>query len=130
MSTRPRIPAYTVIDGESMASDITSQVTIIQSLSVFSYSYTWTGSTPVGTISVQVSNDYEEDAQGGVANAGTWSDLPVESNGVIVTAIPLTGNSGQGFVDIELHGAYAVRTFYDRTSGTGNLTAILNAKVT
>jgi DUF971 family protein len=50
--------------------------------------------------------------------------------GSTVTSVPVTGNTGQGFIDILGTGAYAVRLFYDATSGTGSLTIVVNGKVT
>lgn len=129
MSSRPLIKPHTVIsDGNMASASITSDVTIIQQLSMISYGYSWSGSSPVGTIAIQVSNDYAIDPGGTVSNAGTWTPLDLAYNGSIVSTVPVTGNTGNGLIDIET-GAYAIRTVYTRTSGTGTLQGKLSAKV-
>lgn len=129
MSIRPEIKPYPVILNGSMAGNITSAVTIIQKLSMISYGLSWAGTTPVGTIQVQVSNDYSIDATGETANAGTWNAITFSSAGLLVSSIPITGNTGNGFIDIDQIAAYAIRVVYTRTSGTGTLQCVLNAKV-
>lgn len=88
-----------------------------------SYSYSWTGSSPVGTISVQVSNDYSEYSDGTVNNAGTWNTLPLS------TSPSVSGSSGNGMIDIDIIGTYAIRTTYTPVSGTGSLTCVYKGKV-
>lgn len=137
MSTRTALRPQTVVpspqgspaNGASMAADITSAPTLLQSLSMVNYAVTWTGTTPVGTISVEASNDCVVSAGGGVSS-GTWNPLPLDLNGATVTAIPLTGNTGNGMIDIDGLAAYAVRLKYTYTSGTGTLNAVVTGKVT
>jgi hypothetical protein len=129
MSSRPQFNPYAVIVNGDMSGNITSAVTIIQKLSMLSYSYSWAGTTPVGTISVEVSNDYSVDATGNVKNAGTWSAISVNLSGSAVSSIPVSGNTGKGFIDIDQCAAYAIRTVYTRTSGTGTLQSVINGKV-
>lgn len=129
MSSRPLVKPHAVItDGDMSTASITSDVTIIQMLSSISYGYSWTGSTPVGTLKIQVSNDYSVDAGGTVLNAGTWSTLDLVYGGTIVSSIPVTGNTGNGLIDIET-GAYAIRTVYTKSSGTGTLQCKITCKV-
>lgn len=133
MSTRPQFspaPVFTAVTGQSMAGNLTSLSTIIQKLSLISYSFSWAGSSPVGVINIQVSNDYSLNPNGSVNNAGTWNTMPVDLNGTTVTDIPVSGNTGNGFADIRLNGGYALRVIYTFTSGTGTLNAVINAKVT
>lgn len=130
MSIRPEIKPYSVITNGNMAGSLTSSVTIIQKISMLSYGYSWSGSSPVGTVSVQVSNDYSIDAQGRVSNTGTWSTIAFrDSTGAAVTSLPVTGATGSTFIDVTQTGAYAVRTLYTFTSGTGTLQAVINGKV-
>jgi hypothetical protein len=112
-----------------MAANITSEVTVLQSLTMVSYALNWSGTTPVGTVSVQSSDDYSIDSKGNTANAGTWNTLPLDLAGVSVTAIPISGNTGNGMIDIVGLAHYAIRLIYTFTSGTGNLTAIVAGKV-
>lgn len=132
MSSRPQFNPYPVIDAVSMATSITSTPTVIQKLSMPSYSYSWSaGATPVGTVSVQISNDYTQNADGSVRNAGTWTAIYFQLDGAptLVNSAPITGNSGNGFIDVPITGAYAIRTVYTRVSGSGTMTVIINAKV-
>jgi len=129
MSIRSQAKQAVVVNG-NLAANITSEVTVIPKLSMVTYAYSWSGSSPVGTVIVQVSNDYALDAQGDVSNAGTWNTLPfVDSAGDTVTSFALSGNSGVGFLEV-VTGAYAIRTVYTRTSGSGTLQVTLNSKVT
>lgn len=138
MSTRPGIGPQTVIpnkygspsNGSSMATNITSAISLLKDISLPAYTYSWTGTSPVGTLAVQVSNDYSQDGQGNVLNAGTWNPIYFQLNGSsIVNSVPVTGNTGIGAIDVPITGFYAIRTVYTATSGTGTLTAIINAKV-
>lgn len=131
MSTKTSLPPQVVINAASMAANITSSPTILNSMTVAGYYVTWTGSTPVGTLSVEASGDYKLNPDGTVANAGTWNAL-VLSVGVPPTAsttIAVSGNTGKEFIDLTKTGAWAVRLIYTFGSGTGSLTALMNAKV-
>ena len=137
MSTRTNLRPQVVIpsaqgspsNSSSMAANIISAPTILQSLTMVNYAFAWSGSSPVGTISVQASNDYAVNPNGTVANAGNWNTLPLDLAGTSVTAIPISGNTGNGMIDLDGLAAYAVRTVYTYTSGTGTLTAVINGKV-
>lgn len=123
MSTRPQFVPYAAIPDGSMSGNITSAVTIIQKLSMISYEIQWTGTSPVGEIVVEVSNDYSQNSDGSVKNAGSWTELPLSA------AASVSGNSGSGFIDITAHSAYAMRIRYVRDSGDGILNATISAKV-
>ena len=130
MSTRTTLrPQVVIAAGDMSAASITSAPTILQSLTIPNYSVTWTGSTPVGVIQVQASDDYALNPDGTVSNAGTWNPLPLSVAGSSTYSIPVTGNTGNGMIDIYGLGAYAIRLVYVKTSGTGTLTAIINGKV-
>lgn len=123
MSSRPQAAPFLVITNGSMAGNITSEPTIIQKLSMIGYDISWTGTTPVGVMSVQVSNTYSENADGSVRNAGNWTTLTLSSTPAV------TGNTGNGFIDVDATGAFAIRLVYTRTSGTGTMNATITAKV-
>lgn len=139
MSSRPQLDPYTVYPNadaipantSSMAASFTTQPTIVQKLSQISYSCTWTGASPVGFISIQGSNDFNIKPGGAnaVQNPGTWNNLVLSFDGANTTTIPISGNTGNGLIDIASTGLYAVRLSYTATSGTGNMTVVINAKV-
>lgn len=129
MSTRTTLRPHLVINARSMATSLTSEATILQSLTKVSYAFSWSGSTPVGTVSLQVSNDYALDPGGKVKNAGTWTTLPLsDDTGAIVTSLPVAGNTGTIFIEAETS-AYACRVIYTRGSGTGTMSATVSGKV-
>lgn len=111
-----------VITNGDMSGNLTSLVSVIQQLVMASYSIIWTGTTPIGTISVEVSNDYSENVDGSVRNAGTWTALPLSG------PTPVAGNSDSGFIDIDANAGYALRLLYTRTSGIGTMNVIMMGK--
>jgi len=123
-ATRAPLKPYPVITNGDMSGDITSDVTIIQNLSLIGYDISWTGSSPVGVMSVQVSNTYSLNSDGTVKNSGNWTTLTLS------TPANVSGNTGNGFIDVDLTGANAIRLVYTRTSGTGTLNATIAAKGT
>ena len=124
MSSRPIFTPFPVItNGDMSLATIISLPTVIQNLSMLSYDISWSGSSPVGVISVQVSNTYSQNADGSVRNAGNWTSL------VLSAPTTVSGNTGVGFIDIDASGAYAIRLIYTKTSGTGLLQATINGKV-
>jgi hypothetical protein len=129
MSSRPFLKPFSVVTNGDMSSSITSAVTVVQMIPAGSYQYSWTGTSPVGTIKVQGSNDYSIDAGGTVVNSGTWTDLYLTYNGTSASSVALTGNSGSGLVDFDGFGSYAIRTVYTRTSGIGTLNVKICGKV-
>lgn len=90
---------------------------------MISYHYQWVGTSPVGDVVVEVSNNYAQDASGVVKNAGTWDELPLSD------ATSVSGNSDSGGVDIDANAFYAIRTRYIRTSGTGTMNITVAGKV-
>lgn len=121
MSSRPVKVPYKLINNGDMSASITSPVTVKPLLSKITYSMSWTG-VPVGTFDVQVSDDYSENSDGTVRNAGTWNSIPFSST--VVAA----GGASNGFYEA-ITGAYATRLVYTRTSGTGSLQAYITGQV-
>lgn len=130
MADRPGLKRFPSINGTSMAASINGTASIVDKISMVGFGFSWTGTTPIGALSVQVSNDYTVDAMGNPANAGSWNTVYFMAGGVLVNTIALTGDTGNAFIEIPLTSAYAVRPVYTRTSGVGNLTAIVHGKVT
>ncbi len=115
-----------------MAGDLASEASILSNLSMCSYQVVWSaGSTPVGTVSVQVSNDYylNPDGTPGNPNTASWDTVTLNYNGGLVTTVPISGNSGHGFIEIDTLAGYAVRLIYTHASGSGTLNVTYVAKV-
>lgn len=129
MSTRTTLRPYAVMTDGDMSGSLESAPTVLQGLTTFSYSMTWSGSSPVGTVSVEVSNDYSIDASGNTLNAGSWNTLTLAYNGSATTTIPVSGNTGKGFIEIQKTAAYAIRLIYTADTGTGLLNVIATGKV-
>jgi len=123
MASRPILSPFPVIINGDMSGNITSAVTVIQNTSMISYDISWSGSSPVGALSVQVSNTYSQNADGTVKNAGNWTTLTLSA------ATNVSGNTGNGFIDVDATGAYAIRLIYTRASGLGTLQATISGKV-
>lgn len=116
------------VNGNSMAVNITSQASISPVMGRISYQAVWSGTSPVGTISIQGSNDYVLSSTGAVLNAGSWDTLTISYLGSPVQSVPVTGNTGNGIIDITTTGIYATRLVYTATSGTGSLTVTVFGK--
>ena len=125
MSSRPQLRPYQVIINQSMASSVISQVTIITNTTKFGYDISWSGGSgaTAGTFQVQVSNTYSQNAAGQVLNAGNWTALVLSSVPTVSSA------SGNGFIEIDSLGAYAMRLVYLPTGGSGTLNATISGKV-
>ena len=125
MASRPILSPFSVITNASMTAQVISAVTIIQNLSMISYDITWSGGSgaTAGAFTVQVSNTYTQNAAGAVLNPGDWTSVPLSLIPTVSTS------SGNGFIDIDEIGAYAMRLVYNPTGGTGVLNASINAKV-
>ena len=135
MSTRSNNRPFLVIPpvAANMAGNITSAASVLQSITLGSYSFSWNGTSPIGTITLEGSDDYSLGASGQVENPGTWTVLPllVSLNGGALTSAQsaaVTGNSGTGIIEWST-GLYALRVIYTATSGTGTLSGIYTGKV-
>lgn len=125
MSSRPQLRPYQVIVNQSMAGTVYSQVTIITNTTKMGYDISWSGGSgaTAGSFQVQVSNTYSQNAAGAVLNAGNWTALTLAGSPTVAAA------SGNGFIEIDSLGAYAVRLVYLPTGGSGTLNATVTSKV-
>jgi hypothetical protein len=128
MSTRT-VLRPSILPALSLANTGSSSPTILQGLSFVNYAITWTGTTPVGTLALETSSDYQIAPNGTIINAGTWNVAPLGVNGVYSTSIAISGNTGIGSIDVIQIGTYAVRLLYTAASGTGTMTIIVSGKV-
>lgn len=123
MSSRPVLKPFSVVKNGNMAAQIISKPTIVNMLSMLSYDISWTGTSPMGAITVQVSNTYAENAAGVVQTAGNWTTLTLSSTTNVAT------NTGNGFIDVDATAGYAMRLVYTPTSGTGTMQVVVHGKV-
>lgn len=128
MSNRPFLKPTKIITAQSMGANITSLPTLLPQLTRGSFQVVWSGTSPVGTITLQGSDDYATTPAGPVANTGTWTGMDVYVAGVTVSTVPVSGNTGSIIIDFET-GVNAVRLFYTYGSGTGTMNAYINCKV-
>lgn len=125
MSSRPMLaPQVVITAGDMSQATVTSIPTIVQNTSMLSYDCSWSGSSPVGAITIQVSNTYSQNADGTVKNAGNWTTLTLSNT------VPVSGNTGGAFIDVDATAAYAVRLVYTKASGTGTISATIAGKST
>jgi hypothetical protein len=103
------------LDAVSMSTDQTSEITDIKNLDNVGYIISWAGASPVGTVTVEVSNDKEDEPT-------IWHELDFGAS------IEITGNSGSHDININQLPFSKIRIKYNRTSGSGTLTAAMTMK--
>lgn len=120
-STKNILRRWQALDGEDMSTSITSPVTNVQFLDNISIQLNFTG-TPTGTFDLQMSDDYVQDSQGVVIDAGNWISIPGSSTA------SASGSADQIFMDINQVSSPWVRVVYTRASGTGSLDMFVTGK--
>lgn len=116
-------PQASPANSGDMTRTLTSAATILTNISMLSYGLSWTGSSPIGVATVQVSNDYALSPDATVINPGTWTTLTLSA------PTNISGNTGNGAIDVTATAFYAMRLVYTPTSGSGTLTVTVNGKV-
>lgn len=109
--TRRFIQPYQVIASGDMSGAIASPSVDISNVDDISIVYEWAGTSPVGTLFVQVKN-----------GDSPWSVLDISPPAAI------SGNSGNNNIQITNVSFKELRLTYTRTSGTGTLNAYLTGK--
>lgn len=107
MGVKRVIDSATFISGGDLSADFISKEVEILHVDRVGIELVWTG-TPTGPFEIQVSNS-------GV----NWTTVD--------SSIAAAASADFGFVDLETAAKF-IRVFFDRTSGTGTLTAYLTAK--
>lgn len=110
-----------LISAGDMSGSITSIACEIQLQDNIGVQLNWSG-VPVGTFSIQVSNDHREDSKGNILNPGTWVSLPLSPS------ITATGSPDSAYVDLNQLSAMYMRVVFTRTSGSGTLNAFVSGK--
>ncbi len=112
-----------LMNGASTTSSINGTPINIQYLDDIGVQFSWTGSNPAGTITLQVSNDYNKHTQ-----VGTWST--VQTTPGTNYSVSLGGTPGNTFADFDLTGAVWLRPVFTTTGGSvGTITCVTSAKM-
>jgi hypothetical protein len=99
----------------------------VQSADEVGLQFAWSGTSPVGTLAVAASNNYDQATNSG-ANA-VWTDLP--STLFAGDTMAVSGNTGNKLLTVNLKDhvrAKWLRAAYTPTSGTGTLRCHLQGK--
>jgi hypothetical protein len=114
MGRKSVLKSFKMIDAGDMSTSLPSQSTNVINLDKASIHLVWTGTSPVGVITVEAQNGEND----------SWYDLDFGST------INISGNSGDHQIVFSELSFTTIRINYTRTSGTGSLTATISAKVT
>jgi hypothetical protein len=98
-----------IVTTGDMSGNISSGPVDISTLSNYSVQFTWSGTSPIGDISVQISND-------GINFDNLSSPVSISSN------------SGTKVIKDSESGYKYIQAVYTFTSGVGSLNVILNGK--
>lgn len=112
MSRKHLIYSYKFFDNQVVSTDVTSSSTTVAQLDNASIDFSWSSSTFVGTLQVQVKNGENAD----------WRNLEFSS------AITISGTTGSHEIILLLMPFTDLRLFIDRTSGTGTFKAVITSK--
>jgi hypothetical protein len=136
LSRRPLIDPSIVLKAIAVTgtATYTSNQSNINAISEIGYTVSFTG-TPTGTLSVQVSNDFNPSdpiVNNRPLNSGTWVSIPLQYfNGtslITATAIPVTAG-GSYYLDVVGISAAWIQLIYTNASGSGTITATVAGKV-
>ena len=122
-SSRRFLKGFQTITNGDMTGDLTSTVTNILGMDNVGIQIEWTGSpTSTGTFQVQVSSDYNQDAQGNVLNSGHWVNVALNPAPGVSTGSPI-------YINITGLAAPWIRVTYTHGgSGAGTLQAWISGK--
>ena len=116
MGRKNVVKTYKIMEEADLSGNIESSVTNVINLDSGSIHIIWTGSSPVGTITVEATNDDPE------SSSAQYRELGLGS------AISISGNSGEHDIVFTYLPFRAIRLIYTRSSGTGSISATLSAK--
>ena len=111
--------SYSILNNVLMTGNQTSGAVQVPYLDNIGLQAVWTGTTPVGALVVECT----EDDTTNTLITSTWTALDFGS------AISVSGNSGNHIINMNQLPYKAVRVRYVFTSGTGNITVKITAKM-
>lgn len=112
MARKNVVASYKMFDAVSLASTQTSQPTSVLQQDKATIHLHWTGTSPVGVVSVQARNGAQD----------SWYDLQFDNS------IAISGNTGDHQIIFLEMPFTDIRLVYTRTSGVGALTATITLK--
>ena len=114
MGRKNVVKSYKMIEAGDLASNIESTTTNVINLDKASIHLKWSGTSPIGTITVEAQNGEND----------SWYELDFGSS------INISGASGDHQIIFNELPFTSIRIQYTATSGTGEITATYTAKVT
>lgn len=112
-----------LISARSMAASFNGTATNIQNFDNVGIQFSWSGANPLGTINVQMSNDFDPR----FPSAATWT-LIEDDSGVAIVIAP-AGTAGTGYFDLNQLPGMWIQVVYTTTGGSvGTLTCKISAK--
>ena len=116
MARKNVLKTYKMFNSEDISTSATSGVTNTSNLDKASIYLEWTGAAPVGTITVEATNDDPN------SSSPVWKTVDFGSS------IDISGASGNHDLIFNEMPFNAIRLQYTSTSGTGTLNATIHAK--
>lgn len=110
--------SFPMLNGADMSTNQTSPVTDIAYLDNAGITVTWSGTSPVGTITVECANPNPTENEAD----WNWHELGFG------TPIDVTGNTGSHIISMNQLPFTKIRLKYNFTSGTGSISALLSVK--
>ena len=111
-----------LVNGQSMAASFNGTPINLQYWDNCGIQLIWTGSDPLGTITVGVSLNYNP-----VTQSGTWTTLQI-TQGTNLTVTP-NGVAGNAYLDLnQLSTPWILVQYTTAANSSGNLTAIIGGK--
>lgn len=112
------VKGFKVFDAVDISSNQTSEIVYVPYLDNVGIVVSWSGTSPVGELFVEVSNQQENPNE-----TMTWVALDFGAQ------ISITGNTGSHIINANQLPFNALRVRYARTGGVGSLTATLQVKM-
>lgn len=113
MGRKSVVPGFKLVDSQSLASNITSDVVSVKNLDQASIHLEWSGVFPVGAVTIEARNGEQD----------VWYELDFGSS------IDISGASGNHQIVFNQMPFSDIRLQYSATSGSGTLDAFITAKV-
>lgn len=109
---------FKIFNQVDISTNQTSDIIYVPYLDNVGIVVSWSGTSPVGELKIEVSNQQENPNE-----AMVWGELDFGST------INITGNTGDHLISISQIPFNAIRLQYVSASGTGSLTANIEAKM-